>query len=151
MNDPKNTIYLGSDHAGFDLKETIFKYLKDNNYPVEDLSPGPPDPQDDYPDVAKKVAEKVLANQSLGVLLCGSGNGVCQAANKIKGIRASLGYNTQAAKWAKQDGNNNILCLAGRVLNPEYGWLIVKTWLATPFSGEERHQRRLEKIRKLEE
>lgn len=151
MNPLKSTIYLGADHAGFELKEVILKYLKDNDYLVIDLSPGPPDPQDDYPDIAQKVAQKVLADQALGILLCGSGNGVCVAANKIKGIRASLGYNTQAAKWARQDGDNNILCLAGRVLSPEYATAIVKHWLETPPAAEKRHLRRIEKIKKLEE
>lgn len=145
------TIYLGADHAGFDLKEAILKYLKDNDYSVTDLSPGPPDPQDDYPDIAEKVAKKVLAEKAWGILICGSGNGICLAANKIKGIQAAVGYNTQAAKWAKTDGNTNILCLAGRVLSPDYAQLIVKTWLETSPATEERHLRRIEKIRKLEE
>ncbi len=143
------TLYLGADHAGFELKEYLKNCLPGMGYPVEDLTPGPADPQDDYPDAAKKVAEKALAENGRGVLICGSGNGICQAANKIKGVRAVVGYNLQAAKWASADGNSNILCLAGRVLKPDYAAAIVRTWLETPFIGEERHRRRIEK--KLEE
>lgn len=145
-----STIYIGADHAGFDLKEKVAAKLKENGHEVEDLTPAPIDLDDDYPGVAEKVAKAVLANNAKGILLCGSGNGICVAANKIKGIRAALGYNIQAAKWAREHLDANILCLAGRVLNPDYANVIVKDWLATPFTGEERHVRRIGQIKKLE-
>lgn len=145
-----STIYIGADHAGFDLKEKVVAKLKENGQEVEDLTPAPIDLNDDYPEVAKKVAKAVLANNAKGILLCGSGNGICAAANKIKGIRAALGYNTQVAKWAREHLDANILCLAGRVLNPDYAQVIVKDWLATPFSNEERHTRRIEQLKGLE-
>jgi len=78
------TIYLGSDHAGFDLKEVVKNKLKETGHVVEDMTPGPVDPNDDYPGVAEKVAKAVLANDAKGILLCGSGNGICAAANKIR-------------------------------------------------------------------
>lgn len=145
-----NPLFLGSDHAGFKLKEEIKSKLKEAGYEIIDLSPEVIDPQDDYPEIAEQVAKKVLTANGRGVLFCGSGNGVCLAANKIKGIRAALGYNIQAAKWSKTDENANILCLAGLVLNPDYAFSIVKHWLETAFSGEERHKRRIKKIKQLE-
>lgn len=146
-----SVICIGADHAGFDLKEKVAAKLKENGHEVEDLTPAPIDLDDDYPEVAKKVAKAVLANNAKGILLCGSGNGICAAANKIKGIRAALGFNTQAAKWAREHLDANILCLAGRVLNPDYAQVIVKDWLAASFAGEERHLRRIEQIRRLED
>lgn len=140
------TIYLGADHAGFELKEKIKDFLKLNEYLPEDLTPGPIDPQDDYPDAAAKVAAKVLETDGLGILICGSGNGICLAANKIKGIRAAVGYNTQAAKMAREHLNANILCLAGGVLQPDYAQAITRHFLEMPFSEDERHKRRIEKI-----
>lgn len=142
---------MGADHAGFELKENLKVWLKNEGWPVEDMTPGPMAPQDDYPDIAEKVAKKMLAENGRGILICGSGNGVCLAANKIKGIRAALGCNTQVAKWAAEHLNANILCLAGRVLKPDYARVILRRWLETPFSQDERHKRRLEKIKKLEE
>ena len=146
-----SVIYIGADHAGFDLKEKVVAKLKESGHEVEDLTPAPIDLDDDYPAVAKKVAQAVLANDAKGILLCGSGNGICAAANKIKGIRAAVGYNTQAAKWAREHLDANILCLAGRVLSPDYAQVIVKDWLATPFSNEERHTRRIEQLKKMED
>lgn len=141
------TIYLGSDHAGFELKEKIKDFLKLNEYVVDDLTPGPIDPKDDYPDAAAKVATKVLETaDALGILICGSGNGMCLAANKIKGIRAALGYNTQAAKLAREHLNANILCLAGDILQPDYAQAITRHFLETQFSDDERHKRRIAKI-----
>lgn len=151
MNENKTTVFLGADHAGFELKENLKKSLQDACYALTDISSGPADPNDDYPDIAKKVAEKILTQKALGILICGSGNGVCLAANKIKGIRAAVGYNTQAAKWAREHLDANILCLAGRALNPEYASAIARHFLETPFSEEERHKRRIEKIKKMEE
>lgn len=140
-------IYLGADHAGFDLKERVkAKLAEAGDYRIEDLTSGPADPEDDYPLVAAKVAEKVVADKAKGILICGSGNGICLAANKHKGVRAALGYNTQAAKWAREHLDANILCLAGRVLNPEYASVIVRDWLVGPGLAEERHKRRVKQV-----
>lgn len=140
------TIYIGADHAGFELKEKIKDFLKLNEYTVDDLTPGPVDQKDDYPDAAQKVAAKVLETGAFGILICGSGNGICLAANKIKGIRAALGYNTQAAKLAREHLNANILCLAGSILQPDYAQAITRHFLETTFSDEERHKKRIEKL-----
>lgn len=151
MNNQNQPIFIATDHAGFNLKEEIKNKLKELGYLLEDLTPNQPKPDDDYPLVAQKLAGEVLKNNGRGILLCGSGNGICMAANKTKGIRAALGYNTQAAKWARTDEDANILCLAGAVLSPEYATTITKNFLDTPFSKEERHQRRIEELKKLDD
>ncbi|MCX6778832.1 MAG: RpiB/LacA/LacB family sugar-phosphate isomerase [Candidatus Magasanikbacteria bacterium] len=150
MEKTNQQIFIGTDHAGFKLKEEIKLKLTELGYTLVDLSPNTPDPGDDYPSVAKKVTGEVLKNNARGILLCGSGNGICMAANKIKGIRAAVGYNTQSAKSARNDENTNILCLAGAILSPEYAVAIAKNFLDTPFSNEERHQKRIEELSQLE-
>jgi len=145
-----NPILLAADHAGFKLKNELKQKLTEQNFKLDDLTPKLLKPDDDYPDVAQILAKKVQETDGRGILICGSGNGVCLAANKVKGIRAALGYNTQSAKWASEHLNANVLCLAGAILSPEYAISIVKHWLETPFSEDERHKRRLEKIKQLE-
>jgi ribose 5-phosphate isomerase B len=120
-------------------------------YSLVDLSQEIPNPADDYPLIAKILSQEVVKNKGLGLLLCGSGNGVCMAANKIKGIRAALGYNTNSAKWARTDEDANILCLAGNVLSPEYALTIAKNFLETSFSQETRHQRRIDVLNQLDQ
>ena len=141
------TIYLGSDHAGFKLKEKIKKWLNKQKIPFEDLGNLKYDPKDDYPDFAKKVARKVAKTKSLGVLICGTGQGMCIAANKIKGIIAAYCYDKKTAKHAKEHLNANIICMGG--INQRTAKNIVQTWLKTKVSQEPRHIRRLNKIRKL--
>lgn len=145
-------IYLGTDHAGFKLKEEIKKFLNENNIPYEDMGNVKFEPKDDYPKFAKKVADKVAKNPSRhrGILLCGGGNGICIAANKIKNIRAALCFTEYDAKMARTDDNANILCLAGRVTPPGQAKKVVKTFLQTKFSNLQRHRRRIKQINKLE-
>jgi len=144
-------IYLGADHAGFELKEEIKKYLNELNMEFEDLGNEVLDKDDDYPDFAKKVAEKVREDENnRGILFCGSGAGMCISANKIKGIRAAVGTTEKEAEFSRKQNNNNILCLGGRILDLETAKKCVKTWLETEFKQEERHVRRLEKIKKIE-
>lgn len=150
-------LFIGSDHAGFELKEKLKKFLEDQKtndvleYDFEDLGPSKVDPKDDYPDIVDKVAKKVKkAKGNYGILICANGIGVCMAANKYKGIRAGIGYNTLAAKTMRTDDNTNVLCLAGKVLSPEYARAIMRIWLETPFSGEPRHKKRIEKVEALE-
>lgn len=143
-------LYLGADHAGFKLKETIKKYLSHKNIKFKDLGNHKFVKTDDYPNFAKLVAEAVSRNQNhQGILICGSGQGMCTTANKFKKIRASIGYSIQAVKDARTDGNSNILCLPGRSLSRGKAVKIVNIWLNTPFSNLPRHKRRLEKITKL--
>jgi len=140
-------IYLGADHAGWERKEKIKEWLSVDGLNFEDLSSPWPDPEDDYPDVAFKVAEQVAAeNETLGVLICGSGIGMCTAANKVKGIRAATVYNVWMAEVSRKDNDANILCLPGRTLEDNEVKEIIKIWLETNFSGENRHTRRINKI-----
>lgn len=142
------TIYLGADHAGLKLKEQIKKYLE-KKYKVFDLGAFKFEKADDYPDFAAKVAKKVSAGGT-GLLFCGSSHGVCIAANKIQGIRAVAVSNIRDAKLTREHNNANVLCLSGWNLKLDVAKKIVDVWLKTEFSGEERHVRRLEKIKKLE-
>ncbi|TAN57175.1 ribose 5-phosphate isomerase B [Patescibacteria group bacterium] len=146
------TIFLGSDHAGFKLKEIILEYLVKNGYQVKDLGNHNLSPNDDYPDYAAKAARAVQKNlkSDRGILICGSGQGVCMTANKFKGIRAALGYSIAAAKQSRAHGDSNVLCLPGLGLNQDQAKKIVNAWLKEKFSGEARHKRRLKKIAKIE-
>ena len=151
-------IYLGADHAGFELKEKVKDYLKQKGLEVEDLGAHTLDKNDDYPDYAKAVADKVAADPSAkGILLCGSAEGICIAANKIKGIRAVAVWTTMSARLSREHNDANVLCLSGgQTLTPIPGTSfedakeIIDTWLSTSFSGEERHLRRINKISALE-
>ena len=149
-------LYLGSDHAGYELKEAIKKKLK-----VSDLTPLF-DPADDYPDAAAKVARAVAKQKAKGVLICGNGAGVCIAANKIKGIRAVVVQNNAMAKLARLHDDANIICMAGgkqkdpiarkatKTTTSAEAVHFIKTWLNTKPSMEERHIRRRKKIAALE-
>lgn len=146
-------IYIGADHAGFDLKQDLIKHLTEQEingqpeFDIEDVGATKVDPDDDYPDIVEKFVKKIhRGKNNMGILICGNAIGVCMAANKYKGIRAGVGYNTYAARTSRTDDNTNVLCLAGRVLSTEYGRAIARIWLETPFSNEPRHKRRLDKI-----
>lgn len=146
----KNMIYLGADHAGFNLKEEIKNYLKELRYQFEDLGNQELEPKDDYPDFAVRVAEKVIETNSKGILFCSTGTGMCITANKIKGISAAIGYNEFTAKHSVEHNNSNILCLGSKVIDIETAKKIVRIWLEAEFSKEKRHIRRLNKIKNIE-
>ena len=148
--DKRKIIYLGADHAGYGLKEEIKRFLKQQKLPFEDLGSYDPKSSDDYPDFAAKVSEMVVKNKAKGILICGTGTGMVIAANKHKGIRAALAYDTFTAKMARHDNDSNILCLNGWKYDLRKAKTIVKTWLEARFSGEPRHRRRIGKIKKLE-
>lgn len=145
-------LYIASDHAGFQLKKYLVRYIeKQLKLEVEDMGPAEFDKDDDFPDFALPLAKKVAADKdSLGILICGSGHGVCIAANKVSGSRAILGYSIEAAEWARRHNNANVLCLAGRVLTEEHAAAIVKKFLENSFDGEERLVRRIAKIEAAE-
>lgn len=143
-------IYIGSDHAGFGLKEGLKTFMADSGYIVEDLGNLEYDKEDDYPDFALKVALKAC-KQGKGVLICGSGQGMCIAANKVKGIRAVLVRDTEEAKMTREHNDSNVICLSGLKLILEDAKCILDVWLDTEFSGEERHLRRIKKIRGIED
>lgn len=136
-------IAIGSDHAGYELKE----FLKEKLEGIEFIDVGTKSEEScDYPDYAHPVAEKV-ENKSVdfGILICGSGNGISMAANKHKGIRAALSWKKEIAELARRHNNANIVSLPARYISKEEALEIVKTFLKTPFEGG-RHQRRVEKI-----
>lgn len=139
---------IASDHAGFNLKEKLKASLSDWEW--EDV--GPMDiSQVDYPDYAHRLATRIVSGEfQHGILICGSGIGMCIAANKVAGIRAAVVENPVAARLSREHNDSNILCLGSRFIAPEYGVEIVKTWLTTPFNQEPRHLQRIEKIRLLE-
>lgn len=141
-------IIIGSDHGGFKLKEKIKKYLGELGYEYEDI--GTDSMQScDYPDFAYKVAKKVAETNSKGILICGTGIGMSISANKVRGIRAALAFDEFTAKMSREHNNSNVLCLGERTTKEELAKKIVKVWLETPFSKEERHHRRVDKITKL--
>ena len=144
-------IYLGSDHGGYKLKQLIKKFLKDLEYEYEDLGNLKFDKDDDYPDYAFKVAEKVSENiKNKGILLCRSSGGMVIAANKVKGIKAVSVIDEKSVKHAIQHNNANIIALSGEWINENKAKKIVKLSLTTKFNNEERHVRRLKKINKYE-
>lgn len=144
-------IYLGADHAGFKLKEEIKKFLREEKQKFEDLGNEEFDPGDDYPDYAHPVAKKVAETGERGILFCGNAQGVCILANKVKRIRAAVGADEYVAKTSRTDDDSNILCLPGRIMTADEAKKIVKSWLETPFSGADRHVRRLKKIQQIED
>lgn len=138
-------IFIGCDHAGFEMKEALKKYLIDANYEVEDKGTYSSDSVD-YPDFAHAVATAVESNaSSLGVLLCGSANGVCIAANKHQSIRAALCWLPEIASLARQHNDANVVCIPARFVNDETGLEILKAFLTASFEGG-RHQKRVDKI-----
>ncbi len=147
----KPTIYIGADHAGWELKEILEGYLQQKKYPVVDMGNQDLVAEDDYCDFGYAVAKRVVTDKgSYGIVICGNAQGICMVSNKIKGVRAATGFDQEVAKTSKTDDNANILCLPGRHLNVAQAKTIVDTWLDTEFSGEERHVRRLKKITEIE-
>ncbi len=142
-------IHLGADHAGFWLKEHLKKILEQKGYDVADHGAKKFIQTDDYPDYAAKVA-KAVQKRGKGILICGSAEGVCIAANKFKGIRAVAVWNLKNARLSRQHNDANILCLSGWQMSKKEAEKITKTWLNTHFTNEPRHKRRIQKIRRLE-
>jgi ribose 5-phosphate isomerase B len=146
-------VYLGSDHRGFQLKEKIKSWLKGQGVLLEDLSAAAFDPEDDYSDYGTKVGEAVSKNpdEHRGIVICGSGAGICVTANKFKGVRAALAFTPKMARAMRNDDDINILCLASDFTDGKTALEIVDVFLKTPFGKAERYQRRVEKLKKLEE
>jgi ribose 5-phosphate isomerase B len=148
-------IYLGSDHNGFHLKAKVFAYLAKHGYEVEDVGDETLDPNDDFPEFAQLAALKVIGSDDKdprAILLCGGGQGMAIAANRFRGIRASVIWDAFEAKMTRNDNDSNILCLPSRVLDSEDDgtWEgIVETWLNTPFATAARYQRRNAQIDEL--
>lgn len=144
-------IYLGSDHRGFALKEALIRRLRESGAELEDLGNDHLDPQDDYVIFSQKVAEEVRQNsQNKGIVLCGSGAGVDMVANKVDGIRCALVFDLDRAIQARQHEDVNMIALPADALDEEKAFQMVKAFLDTPFSGEERHIRRLNELKEVE-
>ena len=142
-------VVLGADHAGYELKEKVKKYLQKKGIDVEDVGTFSKDSVD-YPDYAFKVAEKVSDKKvDFGVLVCKSGIGMSIAANKFKNVRAALVFTPEMAKLARSHNDANVLSLSGEFTKEEEVYKIIDTWLATEFEGG-RHERRLGKINDIE-
>lgn len=139
-------VVLGCDHGGFNYKNIVKEYLKLLDIEVLDVGTFSSE-SCDYPEIAKKVVERVTSGVfERGILICGTGIGMSIAANKYKGIRAALCSDTYSARLTREHNNSNVLCLGERVIGEGLLLDIVKVWLDTPFSNEERHIRRINKI-----
>lgn len=147
-------IFLGSDHGGFHLKEDVFAYLSKRGENVEDVGDKELDPHDDFPEFAQLAVLKVLGDEddtARAILICTGGQGMAMAANRFRGIRASVIWDEAEAKITRNDNDSNVLCLPARVLeNDSEAWKpIVDAWLDTPFAGAERYRRRNHQLDEL--
>ena len=141
-------IYIGADHRGFQLKEEIKKFLAEKKYQFEDMGNFAYDPNDDYTDFAKLVAQKVSEKpeEHKGVLICGSGVGVDITANKFHGVRSALADDIATAKQSREHDDANVLSLPANEVGFELAKQILETWLTTTFSNGEKYKRRIGKI-----
>jgi ribose 5-phosphate isomerase B len=145
----KPRIAIGSDHAGFPVKEAIRKYLEAAGYAIDDQGTSSEESVD-YPDYGKAVGERVAAKHAdLGIAVCGSGIGISIAANKVPGIRAALAHDVMTARLAREHNDANVLALGGRIVTGAAAIEMVQTFLTTAYLGG-RHQRRLDKITRME-
>ena len=142
-------VYLSSDHAGFELKKILADFLRGLGHEVEDCGPAVLDAQDDYPDYIEPMAQKVAQNNgSFGIAIGGSGEGEAMSANKVKGARAAeyYGGNLDIVKVAREHNDASVLSLGARFINSEHAKEAAALFLSMPFSGEERHARRIKKL-----
>lgn len=142
-------VFIACDHAGFELKEALKQFLVEQNYEVEDCGPSTFDPQDDYPDYILPCAQNVAEHkESVGIIIGLSGQGEAMVANRVRGVRAIVYYGgpEEILTLARQHNDANILSLGAKFLTPEAVKEAVSVWLATDFSADERHVRRIQKI-----
>lgn len=145
-------IYFGADHRGFELKERLKGFVKTLGYEVFDVGAPAIVPDDDYPDYAKRVADQVAPDPAVarGILLCGGGTGMAVAADKVRGIRSVLGVSPDQVFAARHDDDVNILSISTNFTTPEAAEQMAKIFLLTPFGGDERYKRRIDKITAIE-
>ena len=146
-------IYIGADHNGFQLRNSLMKYLKQAGYDVVDDGDKKLDPADDFPVFAQQVVTDVLSSSDdspRGILICGSGQGMCMAANRFRGIRALLGYDRESVRSARNDDDANVLCLPADILKKDTVNVLVETFLNTPFAAAPRFVRRIKEIDNLQ-
>jgi ribose 5-phosphate isomerase B len=147
-------IFIGADHNGYHAKNKLVTYLKSAGYEVIDDGDTTFSPEDDYPIFAAKVVmdmRKSNEPDARGILICGSGQGMCIAANRYRGIRACLGYNRESVRSARNDDDSNVLCLPATVASDHEINIIIETWLNTPFAAAPRFIRRNREIDELSE
>ena len=146
----KLTVSIGADHAGFVMKKRLAAYLKTLRVSVVDRGAKKLLPKDDYPDYAYRVAKDVATRHARGILVCGSAQGVCMVANKVRGVRAATLGTVHDARLTREHNDANVLCLSGWGLPLDQAKAIVRAFLETPYSGETRHERRLRKLAIIE-
>lgn len=144
-------VAIACDHGGFPLKQRLIDVVESLGHEVLDLGAYEYDPSDDYPDFARYVGDALIHSQAeRGVLLCGSGVGACIAANKFKGVRASVCHDVYSAHQGVEHDNMNVLCLGSRIIGPQLAEDLVRAFVTAEFSAEERHHRRLAKVNAIE-
>ena len=144
-------VAIGADHAGFPLKQDLTSYLTGHGHTVFDLGTHTPESVD-YPDYAVAVAHAVTEGRAdRGIMICGSGVGACIAANKVKGIRASVAHDTYSARQAVEHDNMNLLCLGSRVIGPDWAEELVEAFMTAQFVRKNRYLRRIAKVRALDD
>lgn len=142
---------IAADHGGFHLKELVTEWLLSLGYDVEDYGAYALDDTDDYPDFVVPLAHAVISGEVIrGIAICGSGVGASIAANKVKGIRAALIHDSFSAHQGVEDDDMNLMCLGGRVIGSKAAEELITSFLKATYIGAERHNRRLEKVRQLE-
>jgi ribose 5-phosphate isomerase B len=145
-------LYIGADHNGFALKNHLEQYLARNGYDISDVSGDVLKPTDDYPQIAAQLVTAMQTSSDAdarGVLICGSGQGVCIAANRFKGIRASVCADPVAVRAGRNDDDTNVLCLPSRVVSSAEAERLVDLWLGTAFAGAARFKRRISELDEL--
>jgi len=145
-------IYIGADHNGFELKRTLLETLTAAGYEVVDEGDRQLKPDDDFPQFAARVVAAIKSSDDpdpRGILICGSGQGMCIAANRFKGIRACLIWSDVEARASRNDDDSNVLCLPARYLQTDEAVRLAETWLGTPFAGAARFKRRIKELDKL--
>jgi ribose 5-phosphate isomerase B len=144
-------VAVGCDHAGYPLKESVIRHLEGLGCEVQDVGAFDYDRDDDYPDFARAVGEALQSGKvDRGILLCGSGVGASIAANKMVGVRACMCHDTYSARQGVEHDDMNVLCLGGRIIGVELVPLLVEAFIRAEFTKEKRHQRRLEKVHRIE-
>jgi ribose 5-phosphate isomerase B len=145
-------VHVGSDHAGFELKQHLVQHLEKAGHEVVDHGPPEYDAEDDYPPFCLRAGEAVVADpESLGVVIGGSGNGEQIAANTVKGVRSALAWSLETATLARQHNNANVIAVGARMHTADEATSFVDAYLAEPFSGNARHARRIEQLRDYEQ
>ncbi len=146
-------LYIGADHAGFELKNKLKEVLLEKGHEIEDVGAHELDRDDDYPKYAYALAVKVLGEedeeQARGILVCGSGQGISMAANRVRGIRAALAWNRETARAGREDDNSNVLVLPARYISEDDALKAAEAWLEAEFKADPKYQRRLDEIEQL--